>query len=470
MGTSEAAASETIGAANVPYKVFISHKVSEHGEAVKHFKNILTQNNTLKEKLEIYISTQAARGENWDKEMHRALDEADMMIYVYCYHTPPQINDWCSYETGYYSKKSSRTNLITIVPENEKPPSPVQSYSYVELTTPGIKNLLRRLYKKENIYPDVFDSEYQKELNGIVESILALFRPKKKPVALSPRLWLTIKNEHIEKFKNREIEIPLDSTLTGETDAARKFGYMAIENEEITIADLIENVEYKGTLPLFSVVFSDTLQDMLSRKKGPWRLPPVRILNDEPPRMLVPAYLERLPNGDHKFEFIITEPPINIAYQKKDLDVMGLYNLFIVAWHFRWRVIEKYLSQFERLQSADYDSIRNQAGKLISKLNIDMNAVVLDSFNRGLQLPGDVIRHFTDGDRIIMQKIVDIREGKWFELKPKYQQACKDVDLSSLIDCLLQMQDMNKTCLIMSLRLLEKITGERLGGEVDQNV
>ena len=39
---------------NLPYKIFISHKVSEHGHAVKKFKKVLNQNNTLKDKVNIY--------------------------------------------------------------------------------------------------------------------------------------------------------------------------------------------------------------------------------------------------------------------------------------------------------------------------------------------------------------------------------------------------------------------------------
>lgn len=461
---------ETNNGNKFPFRIFISHKVSEHGEAVKQFTKILNRSNTLKDKIEIFISTQAPPGENWDKELHKQLDEADMMIYVYCYISPPEINDWCSYEAGYYSKKSNRKNLITIVPEKEKPPSPVQSYSYVELTEEGIKDLLRRIYMEENIYSDLFDIEYQTELDDIVQEILKIFRPTQKPTALSPRLWLTIKKEHVKRFKNREIEIPQDCIITGETDAARKFGYEAIENEEISISELIDIVEYKGTLPLFSTILSDTLQDILNKKKGPWRVPPVKILNDEAPRIIIPAYLEKLPNGDHRFEFIVTEPPINIAYEKENLDIMGLYNLFIVAWHFRWRVVEKYRHQFERLNSAEFDSVRNQALELISKLKIDFIAVILDSFNRGLQLPIDITKHFEGNEKIILQKIVDNREGLWAEVKPKFEQAVKDIDLETLNDCLIQMQNMDKTCLIVSLKSLLKIATERLEGEVDLNI
>ena len=82
---------------NHPYKIFISHKVSEHGHAVKDLKKILTQNNTLKDKIEVYISTAVSAGEDWITNLYEELDKADMLLYVYCFNSPPTDNDWCIY-------------------------------------------------------------------------------------------------------------------------------------------------------------------------------------------------------------------------------------------------------------------------------------------------------------------------------------------------------------------------------------
>ena len=451
----------------VPYKIFISHKVSEHGHAVKKFRKILNQNNTLKDRMEIYISSEVAPGEDWVNKLYKELDEADLLIYIYCFNSPPTDNDWCIYETGYYAKKSNKSNLITIVPANIKPPSPLQIYQFVELTEEGIKGLLSRIYEQENIYPDLFKSDFNEQLDNTIKSIIDIFGPTQKSVALSPRIWITIKNESIEQFKERKISIPLESVITGETEAARKFGYESDENEEITLDELSQIVEYKGTLSPFYNILSDTLQDILNKKHGPWRVPPVKVLNNKPPRIIVPAYLQKLPNGDHKFEFIVTEPPINFDFEEEDQDFYNLYNLLNIAWHFRWRVVQKYLYHFKRIRSASLESVRSEAENLISKLKIDLNAIILDSLNRGLQFPDDITRNFKGNDKIIMQKIVDSRDGLWMKLMPKYEKACDEVDINGLIDCLLQMQDMNKTCLLASLKLLNKVATERLEGNID---
>lgn len=453
-----------------PYKIFISHKVSEHGQAVKKLKKILDQNNLLKEKLEIFISTAVSAGEDWVTNLYRELENADMLLYIACYNSPPTDNDWCIYETGYYAKSSNRHNLVTIVPPGEKPPPPLQIFQSAELTKEGIEGLLKRIYEKENIYPDLFHTDFEEQLDNTVSAILRSFSSTaKKPIALSPRIWITVKNESIQPFKERKISIPLDSVITGETEAARKFGYESDEKEKITLEELSQIAEYKGTLAPFYSILSDTMQDILNKKHGPWRVPPVKVLNNKPPRIIVPAYLRKLSNGDHKFEFIVTEPPINFDFQREDRYISDLYNLFIVAWHFRWRVVNQYLYQFRRLRTANTETVHEEAEALISKLKIDLNAIILDSLNRGLQFPEDIIRNFKGNDRTLMQNIVDSRDGLWIKLMPQYEKASDEIDLDTLIDCLLQMQDMNKTCILVCLKLLKKVATERLEGNIDSN-
>lgn len=451
-----------------PFKIFISHKVSEHGNAVKELKKILNIKNALKDKLKIFISTAIKPGEDWGKKLYDELDEADMLLYMYCFNSPPKINDWCSYETGYYAKKSNQSGLITIVPPGAEPPSPLKNFQHIELTEEGIKNLLRRIYVQEGIYPDLFDEEFKEDLDSIVESILKIFSPSQKPISLSPRIWITLNYNSIETFRDGRGVIPQDSTITGETEAARKFGYEAHEKEEITLEKLKEIVEFKGTLDPFFTVLSDTLKDILNKRRGPWRVPPVKVISDRPPSVLIPAYLEKMANGDHKFEFIVSEPPKNFIYRKEDRCLMGLYNLFIVAWHFRWRVVYKYLHELRRLASADREEIKADAAELVWKLKVDLNAVILDSFNRELQFPGDITQFFEGKDRKILEKIVDSREGLWGQLVPEFESACDDLNLEKLIECLDQMQDMNKTCIAVTLKLLFKKTHMKLDGKIDE--
>ena len=53
---------------------------------------------------------------------------------------------------------------------------------------------------------------------------------------------------------------------------------------------------------------------------------------------------------------------------------------------------------------------------------------------------------------------------------PKYEEACNEVDLDGLIDCLLQWQDMNKTFLVICLKLLLKVANKRIEGNIDSDI
>jgi hypothetical protein len=470
MNSSEKKSSEINSQLSFPYKIFISHKVSEHGDAVKKFKKILDKNDALKDKLKIYVSSDVAAGDNWRENLHKELDETNLLIYIYCFNTPPAINDWCNYEIGYFAKKSNRTNIITIVPSGVGPPPLLRPYQYVELTNGGIEKLLKRVYVEENIWPEVIWDENAVEKSEIVEKIINNFSPTKKPIPLSPRIWITVQKDS-ECFLKKEFpEISMDSKITGETDAAKKFGYESGDNEEITLKELIEKVEFRGTLPKFFDVLASTLKDIVNKKAGPKRVPPVRVLNDKPPSMLIPAYLHELPNGDKKFEFVVTEPPINIAYRNENLDAMDLYNLFTVAWHFRWRVIEKHLENIKRILSAGVDRYREIALQHLSELKIDLSAVILDSFNRKLQFPGDITKHFTGKDKVVIEKIVNSKNGLWMNLMPKFDNAVDKVDLDQIVECLEEMQSINKTCIVLCLKLLEKVVSEKLEGEILNNM
>jgi hypothetical protein len=324
--------------------------------------------------------------------------------------------------------------------------------------------LFKTIYKNKNVWPELFEIDTANELDQMIKQVLKLFNPSQIPVPLSPRLWITVPNSLINQFKEKKIDLPMESTITGETEAAKRFGYEGRERKDVNLEELIKIAEYKGTLPLFFNILSDTLQEILNNKPGPWRLPPIKVLNDKPPNMLVPAYLQKLSNGDYKFEFIVTQPPIKFSNPNKRRFI-DLYNIFIVAWHFRWRVVNKYLHQFKRLKTGKLDLIRAQAPELIHKMKIDLNSVLLDSLNRELQFPDDITRNFEGEDKIIMEKIVDSQEGLWTKIFPKFEKACDDVDIETLIDCLINFMNMNKTCLVSVLKLLQKSL-EEIQGEI----
>lgn len=452
-----------------PYRIFISHKSSAHGDAVEKLKELLSVNGTLKEKLRIYVSeTDIKPGAKWRKKIHKALDKADMLLYIYCFNSPPDINDWCNYETGYFAKKSGKKNIVTIVPKGVATPSPVRGYEHIPLTYNGISRLLKIIYEKEKTYPEAFSEKYLPDMVKRIESILKIFNPGQKPIALSPRIWITIKAEAIDKITKRRISLPLKTTtISGETEAALRYGYPSIDGKEISLKKLEQKAEFKGTLPLFYEILSETIREVLTNNPGPWRVPPVRVLNEAPPNILVPAYKEKMPNGDIKIEFVVTRSPINFNYPRENLYFMDLYNLFVIAWHFRWSVLEKYIHEFSRFSPKDLVSKINQnlAKDIIEKLKVELSAVYLDSFNRRLQFPEDIIRNFEGDDKKVMRKIVE-SGGLWTQLREVFDTACENMDLKTIVECLSKMKNLNKTVIVKCIELLLKFTNDKMKGEV----
>ena len=85
-------------------KLFISHKISEHGKIVESLISIL--NDFVRpEELEVFSSSSIKAGDDYQEKIMHALDDTDLLLLMANYSTPPQINDWCIFETGYFSSK-----------------------------------------------------------------------------------------------------------------------------------------------------------------------------------------------------------------------------------------------------------------------------------------------------------------------------------------------------------------------------
>jgi len=107
------------------------------------------------------------------------------------------------------------------------------------------------------------------------------------------------------------------------------------------------------------------------------------------------------------------------------------------------------------------DSIKSKRISVISRRS---------SYNRKLQYPEDIIRNFEGKDKILVEKMVNKREGMWSQLYPIFTKACENVDIETLIDCLTKFQSLNKTFVIACLRLLDKASVSILEGSTLEEV
>jgi hypothetical protein len=266
----------------------------------------------------------------------------------------------------------------------------------------------------------------------------------------------------------------MDSTINGETEVFLGQKIDLLDGQEMTLEKFDQIVEYPPALAPFFVLLSDILYKIVNApKKGPWRVPPVRIFNKIPPRIIVPASLEKRVDGNYCFEFFVTEPP---PYTEKVTisEYASLYNLFIVSWSFRWRVIESHLKELKRKKNTksldEKEKIRKQ-NKLKNELNelyLDMKRITLDSYNRRIENEVDVIDIFSGEENEIMKTIVDPESGLWFKIYPKFYDAI-DAERNSLngehvgeiMKYLEIWRDLSKTTMILTLKGLLKFTEDK---------
>jgi hypothetical protein len=451
-------------------KLFISHKISEHGKAVEVLKSIL-QKFTGPTNLEIVTSIPA--GEDISEQIKDHLKTSDLFLLLANYSTPPKKNEWCIYEMGVFDQIRStpegrNKKLISLVKEGSEPPDPIKHRRYLEETREGIRELLKEIYK--GLRDDLFvGNEYEEDLENTITDILGTIRPPTVVTELAPRVWLTIKKDKFNDFKDGKISLPMDTTITGETELFLKQKVCFLDNQELTLDKFKEIVDYPVALPPFLNLLDDILREILrAPRHGPWQIPPLRTMKNTSPRIIVPSVLQKDFDGNYIFEFFVTEPPPYTG-SETDNKLAALYNLFVISWRFRWIVIERHLKELIRkYDPKDVNFGKNeiktkQIRKQLKKLVLDMDAINLDSFNRNIEYRMDVTANFENKEQYkekdLIEKCIDI----WKAIKPKFDDAVKEENIPEVIRCLIAWRDINKTVLIFTLKQLSEVAGNMNG-------
>jgi hypothetical protein len=428
------------------------------------------------EELEIFSSSSIKAGDDYQEKIMHALDDTDIFLLMANYSTPPQINDWCIFETGYFSSKITEQDpkkIISLVKDGGLPPDPIKNFKSVEDNREGIEQLVMEIYK--DLRDDLFQNgRPKKRLEDAITEILDILKPRTLITQLAPRVWITIKKDKFKAFQKGEIPLPMDSTISGETEIFTRQRVVLVDDKELTLDKFDQIVDYPNSLPHFFALLEEIIRDILrAPRRGPWRVPPLRVMKDTPPRIMVPSALERCADGNYRFEFFVTEPP---PYVEKGVNqkFAALYNLFIITWHFRWRVVEKHLEQLARMKnfpSTDdgrTNRLKIQIRKQLKELKLDMEAIFLDSINRNLEYEEDVTKSFVGDDKKIMKNMVDTERGLWIKIKPIFDEALENENVSEIIRCLKAWRDLNKTGLILTLKRLKELAedGEIIDGNI----
>jgi len=444
-----------------PYRVFISHKVREHSLVAKGIARELKLVGG--NKLEVYVSEDMTAGIDWVEKIHKELKESNVLVLLYCFNIKPKDLEWCLYEAGYFASDAVEKDkkLICLLNPNEIRPSPLERFQPVFANEDGIKQLLKSILndEKQPVREELFKDEFKDNLDSIVKKILELLDSQSKKIPLTAHACLTIPAGKIGELAQGDI--PLDSCITGETDALNQLGIG--EKDGIDLEKLLKIAEYKRGLKYFLPILGNVLSEIMSGKRGPWTIPPIRITKEGIAKTMVPSYLEQSINGDLSLNFVVSQPHPNFRINDAD-HFTRVYHMFIVAWHFRWRVIDKHLETLNNFKSGKVD--KAEIAEEFTKLMLDFDAVILDSLNRNLEFPSHVVEVFDNqNDAKVIKKIVDSDEGLWAELQPSFEDAISKQDINATIDILKKIRDLNKTVLFLSLKRLSELAN-KMDGEI----
>lgn len=452
-----------------PRTIFISHKVSEHKNIVESFRKLILSYAD-KDKLDIFISEEIVPGSRWKEKIKKKLNETDIFIFIYLFSTPPKNLQWMLFEAGIFDHVADKPDkhLIVITPEKGKLPPALEEYQSIEANKDGVVKLLKLIYSdaKKPIREDLFHADFREILDDIVNRIITLFSVVGKVEDLVPRVYITMENDQFKKFKSGDITLPLDSTIYGETDSFRRIG-IASHDKSIPLNELQDRVPYPKPLEFFVNQLGDILFQVINTKPEVERMPPVRITRDGFQRIIVPTTLETLPNGKRKFNFVVTELSPNFELDE-DSPFSNLFNFLIVVWHFRWRIIERHLKPFTDLSKVKQDTVKDYIQKQIKMFKFDLDAILLDYYNR-FRLHVNVVELFEGEQKEIITKFIEPEKGFW---DLYYKKAIEELEkptpkLKSIVEILTIAQDLSKTALVFTFRRLCNFSeDEKIGGRI----
>ena len=440
-----------------PLRVFVSHKISTHGKGAEDFARTL-RNITSKDKLDIFVSPEVKPGEPWNRKVHENLKAADILVVLYL--VEDVLMGWCDYEAGYFlgvseTAKDFPKKIISVI-NCEKPPEFLTSHQFVNADEKGIEKLLRSILSDpaKPVKPSLFDADNIDDLKQIKNKILQALNPSSRK-SISPRLWIKINDKQLELL--RRGVVPKDLHLKGESEALREFGIGVAGG--VSYQEFYDRSKYKRVLDLYMPHLVEAIQKIIDHDCDYIPIPPVRISQGPYAKTLVPAYIERNFDKSLKIEFLVYQPRASFNVNEQTAPNI-LFNLIVVAWRFRWMVIDEFL---ERLLDRKDRVLANNAFEVenfkrdLKELRMKISLVTLDALNRGIEFVRKIEQAITNAEeRCALHQMHNPIDGVWQQLVDKLDEGIIAFDIESVIGALKEMH-------LLNMRYLKIITKEFFG-------
>jgi len=155
--------------------IFLSHKVGKDSETAKNLKDKLES--IVANKIEVFISEEIPRGEQWRDRLCEELKKADVFIFLYT--SPIENWDWCHFEAGAFIDLKGSKNKPTLCLHGSllnKFPKPFQSFQNLCAKKDDIKYFLHELIagKPEEPVRALWCKENTKKLEEIAKDIVVV--------------------------------------------------------------------------------------------------------------------------------------------------------------------------------------------------------------------------------------------------------------------------------------------------------
>jgi len=442
-----------------PFHVFISHKVSGHGTAAQKIK--LKLENLSPDKLEIFVSPSLGPGVVWHSKILEKIETADLFIILYLVQGLDM--DWCLYEAGYFEREALKTGrkLICVTNPGFFVPGPLENRQRLEATEDGIEAFLRAIFddNEKPVRRDLFDRRQQKTLDELINFVLTTLGPVKQ-TPVSPRLWITFNGEdELEKIMSGSLTDNV--RLEGESEALKDFGIGP--GGGITLKKFYEESEFKHTLDRYIPHVANCIRRIIRRRSDLWVIPPVRVVKGGQPKVLVPAYFEEGLGNKYKFVFIVYQPRPDYKVDAES-SFSTLYNVFVLSWNFRRRIIEEWLETFINLKSLGPRAEHNEISCKFRTFKLVMGSILLDALNRNLDSPWRIEKYFEKKeDREKLQRLLNQEDGLWMTHESRLDSGLETGDIDTVVESLCGLKNVIKTLMVMTLKRLHELVIEKDG-------
>jgi hypothetical protein len=370
----------------IPLRIFISHvrdvdkqAASDVAAAVGAFggSNVI-----------IYTSQQFTPGTDWQQRIKQRLKETDWILFIYT--NPKNAYELAYYEIGCFGalpKEASR--LICLHSPMLKPPETLRDLEDIPATPIDIEKLLYDIYVNEpwKINPEYGSPEKKDQRDDHILKIknAVIGSPPSEVKRFTWSIRIDILPSSLPAWHESGV-IPDEALVTGEGPWEQALG-KAVNSGSWTWKDLIGDMPRRNA---WVPILADALR--AAEHGGP---PSREVSLPRPSQAGITYHLmvhkceTTKATGELQFHLIIA--PLPPQFDPAAVDSFSILNhLIALAWHFRWRIINKHTAEVKDLRNLKQNPRREESNytdrvkQLTREFQADMLVIGIDAEIRGV--------------------------------------------------------------------------------------